>query len=191
MEAHGGGGWVEAGAVAGGAHDEFGVFHALDGAVGIEFGFEHGVEAGGVEMVAAFGDAAVAAALRAPAVGRVEGEQPGVEIFEGLVAGGAVRLGGKEDELIAGGEEFDQPFADGEGVFDRGLEIQDGGFFGRGLAVENRHHDIDVVFLEAFEAGEVCGVLELSVHEQAGEALFEGPFGDLGVVAFFAADERG
>ena len=40
-----GGGGVEAGALAGGAGDEFGVIHALDGAVGIEFGFEDGIEA--------------------------------------------------------------------------------------------------------------------------------------------------
>ena len=47
------------------------------------------------------------------------------------------------------------------------------------------------MFLEAFEAGEAFGVLELLVDEQAGEALFERPLGDLGVVALFAADERG
>ena len=33
--------------------------------------------------------------------------------------------------------------------------------------------------------------LESSVHEQAGEALFERPFGDFGVVAFAAADDGG
>ena len=47
------------------------------------------------------------------------------------------------------------------------------------------------MFLEAFEAGEALGVLELLVHEQAGETLFERPLGDLVVVAFFAADDRG
>ncbi len=63
----------EARAVAGGAFGEFDVFHALDGAVGVHFRFQHGIEAGGVEMLAAFRDAAVAAAFRlAPAVGRVE-----------------------------------------------------------------------------------------------------------------------
>jgi hypothetical protein len=39
------------------------VLHALDGAVGVDFGLEHGVEARGVEVAAAFRHAAVAAAL--------------------------------------------------------------------------------------------------------------------------------
>ena len=47
------------------------------------------------------------------------------------------------------------------------------------------------MLLETFEAGEALGVLELFVNEQAGEALFERPLGDLGVETFFAADERG
>ena len=39
MEPYGGGGGVEAGAVAGGAIDELDVIHAVDGAVGVHFRF--------------------------------------------------------------------------------------------------------------------------------------------------------
>ena len=105
--------------MAGGALDEFGVVHAVDGAVGVDFGFEHGVEAGGVEVVAAFRDAAVAAAFGAPAVRGVEGEEARVELFEGLVAARAAGVGGEQDEFFVGGEELDEAFADVEGAGDR------------------------------------------------------------------------
>ena len=68
-KADGGGGGVEAGAEAGGALGELGGVHAVDGAVGVDFGFEDGVEAGSVEVLAALGDATVAAAFFTPAVG--------------------------------------------------------------------------------------------------------------------------
>ena len=102
--------------------DEFGVLHAFDGAVGVDFGFEHGVEARGVEVLAAFRHAAVAAAFGAPAVRGVEGEEAGIEFLEGLVAGRAARFGGEEDELFVGGEEFEQTFADFEGAGDVSAE---------------------------------------------------------------------
>ena len=73
-------------------------------------------------MAAAFGDAAVAAAFGAPAVGGVEGEEAGIEFFEGLVAGRATGFGGEKDELFVGGEEFDQAFADFEGAGDLSAE---------------------------------------------------------------------
>ena len=92
------------------------VVHALDGAVGVDLGVEHGIEARGVEVAAAFRDPAVAAAFGAPAVGRVEGEEAGVEFLEGLVAGRAAGLGGEEDELLVGGEEFEEALADVEGA---------------------------------------------------------------------------
>ena len=143
-------------------------------------------------MLAAFRDAAVAAAFRAPAVRGVEGEEAGIEFLEGLVAGRAARFGGEEDELFVGGEEFDEAFADVRG---RAIECSEVSVrkirLGLDLAEICRDDDIDVVFLEAFEAGEAFGVLELLVDEQAGESLFERPLGDLGVVAFFAADDRG
>ena len=105
-----------------GALDEFGVVHAVNGAVGIDFSFQHGVEARGVEDLAAFGDAAVAATGRAPAVGGVEGEKARVEVFERGVAGGAGGVGGEEDKFFVGGEEFDEAFADFESAGDLSAE---------------------------------------------------------------------
>ena len=86
--------WVDAGALAGGAFDELIGVHAIDGAVGVHFGFEDGIEAGGVEMTAAFRDFSVATAFLAPAVGGVEGKEAGIEFFEGAVAGWAGAVGG-------------------------------------------------------------------------------------------------
>ena len=85
---------------------------------------------------------------------------------------------GGEEQMIVGGEEFDQALAVAERGLEGGVEIvsASGG--------PSRPRRIDVVFLEAFEAGKVR-LVSLSVDEQAGEALFERPFGDLGVVAFF------
>ena len=89
--------------MAGRAFDEFGVVHAGDRAVGVEFGFEDGVETGGVEVLAALGDAPVAATFKAPAVGGVEGEEARVEVVERRVAGRAGGVGGEEDEIFFGG----------------------------------------------------------------------------------------
>ena len=75
--------------MAGGTLHEFGVVHAVDGAVGVHLGFEDGIEAGGIEVLAAFRDFSVAAACAAPAVGGVETEEAWVEFLEGAVAGGA------------------------------------------------------------------------------------------------------
>ena len=68
--------------------------HAVDGAVGIHFCFEDGIEAGGVLMAAAFWDFAVAFAFTAPTVGGVETEEAGIEFFEGAVATRTARRGG-------------------------------------------------------------------------------------------------
>jgi hypothetical protein len=107
--------------VAGGALDEFLVIHAFEGAVGVDFRFEHGVETRGVEVLgAALRDSSVAAAVRTPAVRGVEGKQARIELLEGLVATRATRMGGEEDELFAGGVELEDAFADfersGDGV---------------------------------------------------------------------------
>ena len=69
-------------------------------------------------MVAAFWHAAVSPAPGAPAVGRVEGKQPGIEVFEGLVATRAARLGGEQDEFFVGGKELEQALADFKGAGD-------------------------------------------------------------------------
>ena len=104
--------------MAGGAFDEFGVFHALDGAVGVDLSCEHGIETGGVEMLAALGNPAVATAFAAPTVRGVEGEEAWIEFLERLVAGRAARLGGEQDEFFVGGEDFDEAFADFESAGD-------------------------------------------------------------------------
>ena len=111
-------------------------------------------------------------------------------MLEGLIATGAVRVGGKQDDLFVRYVEFDESLTDGKGVLDRRLEVEQGGFSARGRADEIGDHDIDVMFLEAFEAGEGMGVDERAVHEQAGESLFEGGASDLGMITFFSADER-
>jgi len=108
--------------VAGGALDEFLVIHAFEGAVGVDFRFEHGVETRGIEVESALGDATVATAVLAPTVGGVEGKEAGIEFLEGLIAARATRMGGEEDELFVGGEKLEDAFADFECAGDVGAE---------------------------------------------------------------------
>ena len=110
-------------------------------------------------MLAALGDAAVASAFLTPAVWGVKGEEARVEFFERLVAGRAAGFRGQEGELLVGGEKLDEALTDGEGLLDVGAE-----FGNLSLAVRNLgHDDVDVMFLETFEAGEGGGLLELPV----------------------------
>jgi hypothetical protein len=98
-EEDGAGDFVEAGAFAVGAGDEFVVVGAVEFAVVVEFGFGLGVESVGLVFGLSLGsgDLAVAAAGFAPAAGGVEGEVRGVEGFEGAAGDGADAGGGEGD----------------------------------------------------------------------------------------------
>lgn len=126
---------------------------------------------------------AVAVAGGAPAVGGVEGEMAGVEVFVGGIADVAGGGGGEDVKFVAD-EDARHAFADVEGGFE---EL--GKVFGGGC--DGDDEDVDVVLLEAFEAGEGGGGDDLFVDEEGIVAVFDRPLGDFGVVAFAAFDEGG
>lgn len=63
------------------------------------------------------------------------------------------------------------------------------GFFAGRIVGDFGDEDVDIVFFEAFEAGEGLGVAQFSIYEECSKSVFDGPLGDFDVEAFFAADE--
>ena len=191
----GAGDGVEAGALAGGAGDAFffavfvvGVAAAAscEAAFFFEFGFELGdVVAAGVGAVGVDLEAEASAVL-APAVGAVEGEEAGVELFKGGAAAGAAHFGVEDLNGFVGEQETEGAFAHFDGLLDEGAEFE---FFG--AFVDLGDDGVDGVFFEALELFEVEGALKLAVHEEGFDAVFAGVVGDLGVEAFAGFDEGG
>jgi hypothetical protein len=112
LKTHGTGLVIEAGTVAGRAFHKLLVLHPLDLAIGVHLGLEHGFVARGIEVKSMLRHHPVTAALRAPAMRRVEREEPRIEFFEGFVAARATRFGGQEDELLVRRKELQHALAD-------------------------------------------------------------------------------
>ena len=154
------------------------------------FFFEFGFELGDV-VAAGFGAVGVdleaeASAVFAPAVGAVEGEEAGVEFFEGGAAAGAAHFGVEDLDGFVGEQEAEGAFAHFDGLLDEGAEFEFVGAF-----VDLGDDGVDGVLFEALELFEVEGALKLAVDEEGFDAVLAGVVGDFGVEAFAGFDERG
>jgi hypothetical protein len=129
---------------------------------------------------------AVALAVGAPAVWGVEGEEAGVEFFEGASGARAVEVGGEDGGGTGGVEGDESAVAVTEGGGDECGGV--GGFGARGDVADV---GFDGVFFEAFEGFEFVGFDPFAVDAQEGDGVACGPAGDFGVVAFAGLDEGG
>ena len=126
-------------------------------------------------------DRAGAVAALAPAVFRVEGEEPGIGLGKAAPAGGAGAPGGEE-----GIADPCEPFAVLEGGPQQPAQLP----FAARLQHDLPHREIDVVLAEAVEPRPAAGRDHDAVDPELPVALSGGPAGEVRVVALAGDDQR-
>ena len=141
----------------------------------------------GIQIAATcFANHSMAAAICAPAVRTVEGEEAGVEDIEAARTSWAGALGAEYFRQVGGIHDPQHAFAKLQGSRD---ELFD--FTGLAGGVNFADDEINVVFLEAYESGELRGLHDAAIDVKFIASLPGGQRGDLVVEAFAAPDHGG
>ena len=122
----------------------------------------------------------------APAVLRVVGKQPRVELGEAAAARAAGALGREHLDLPAG-EDMDHSLAELQGLGQPLPQL----LLAAGADFDVAHRQFDAVLLEAVDARKGAHRQQLAVDAQLRVALCRGPLGELGVDALAIHHQRG